>query len=433
MTEAKTIPAKYIFLDIVSFTLNRSAEAQSHIVEVLNHIVEKSILEHGISKEKVLFLPAGDGMCISLLNVISPYDIHLLIALSIVREVHIYSAATKDEMRRFEVRVGLNSHIDNLITDINGHQNIAGAGVNLASRVMLLADGNQILVSKPVFETLRYHEKYISSFDSFRAEVKHGLELPAYQFTGKGFEGLNTSVPSYFQDAEQIESPTDEETFHKKSARRSPAGKQDAGEQLNATWNPQPGAGQTQSYLKGILPEPMQAETTTGWIKSKSAKTETLNFLEQAEEPKQNRSFIWAAMILLLVGGSLGTWFWMRQQKSSTANTAPVSTISATPSETPSNPTPVPSQTPTQAVAETVAPAKPNLMYSQKPAPVETASKSTIEPSSRTRSTVKRLTIQRPLILRTVAQRPQPKRQTVKAEKPKPYEKLTIEDLINNN
>lgn len=36
---ATTVPAKYIFLDIVDFTKDRSVEAQTDIVHILNNII----------------------------------------------------------------------------------------------------------------------------------------------------------------------------------------------------------------------------------------------------------------------------------------------------------------------------------------------------------------------------------------------------------
>jgi class 3 adenylate cyclase len=176
--EAITIPAKYVFLDVVGFTHERSVEAQSDIVHILNDIVQGGITENEVPKDKLILLPTGDGMCIALLNVESPYDVHLLIALSIVKRVHEHNEEIENEMRKFQVRIGLNSNIDNLVTDINGNRNIAGAGISVASRVMNVADGNQILVGESVFDTLRYREKYMSAFKHYPATVKHEVKLP---------------------------------------------------------------------------------------------------------------------------------------------------------------------------------------------------------------------------------------------------------------
>jgi hypothetical protein len=85
MTEARTTPAKYIFLDVVGFTNQRSVEAQTDIVEVLNSVVRRSLKEQDVSNDKYILLPTGDGICIALLNIEDPYDVHIQLALRILR------------------------------------------------------------------------------------------------------------------------------------------------------------------------------------------------------------------------------------------------------------------------------------------------------------------------------------------------------------
>lgn len=160
--------AKYIFLDVVGFTQDRSIEAQSDIVYALNEIVRYCVEYVSLPEDKVIYIPTGDGLCIALLNVENPYDIHLQIALYILKRLQTHNNKTQNDTRKFQVRVGLNAHLDNLVIDINGHRNIAGAGISIASRIMGLADGNQILVGQSVYETLRYRERYSNSFKGFR-------------------------------------------------------------------------------------------------------------------------------------------------------------------------------------------------------------------------------------------------------------------------
>jgi hypothetical protein len=69
MTEARTTPAKHIYLDVVGFTKNRSVEAQADIVQLLNLAVRQSLERNSITRSKRILLPTGDGMDIALLNV----------------------------------------------------------------------------------------------------------------------------------------------------------------------------------------------------------------------------------------------------------------------------------------------------------------------------------------------------------------------------
>jgi class 3 adenylate cyclase len=205
---ARTKPAKYIFLDVVGFTHQRSVEAQSEIVGALNAIVKAACAR--VDRKDLIHLPTGDGMCICLLNVEDPYDIHVQVALNIVDRIHKHNGKESDPMRQFQARIGINANVDNLVTDVNGRRNVAGAGINLAQRVMSTADGNQIMVGQPVFETLVQREKYLKAFRSYSATIKHGAELAVHQFVETDHSGLNTEVPSQFREAPEEDAPLTE-------------------------------------------------------------------------------------------------------------------------------------------------------------------------------------------------------------------------------
>ena len=196
MPEVKTVFAKYLFVDVVGFTRERSVEAQTDIVGILNRLVSHALAAHSIQSDKEILLPTGDGLCIALIQIEEPYDIHLHIALTLLDKLAEHNAQTQDPMRRFEIRIGLNANIDNLVTDINGNQNVAGAGINMAQRVMGLADGNQILVGQTVFELLSQREEYMRAFRSYSATIKHGQTLRVHQYVEPNRTSLNVAPPS---------------------------------------------------------------------------------------------------------------------------------------------------------------------------------------------------------------------------------------------
>jgi class 3 adenylate cyclase len=200
MAEAVTKAAKYVFLDVLGFTQNRSVEAQTDIIGVLNSVVLDALSKHKIKDDERILLPTGDGICLALLGAENPYDIHIRIALSLIAGIEEHNSTAKDEQRRFKIRVGINSNVDNLITDVNGSGNIAGAGINLAQRVMSAADGNQILVGQPVFDTMSQREKYMYAFRPYVAVAKHGLTLQVYQLVVDGYPGLDVTTPSQFRE-----------------------------------------------------------------------------------------------------------------------------------------------------------------------------------------------------------------------------------------
>lgn len=205
--EVRTVFAKYIFLDVVQFTNNRSVEAQSFIVEKLNRIVHDALTQYGIgtSTDDRILLPTGDGMCISILGPALPYDIHMQVALTILELLHYHNEQFLDQTRTFQVRIGIDQNEDNIVIDVNGNDNLAGAGINVAARVMSKADGNQVLVGDAVFEMLRHREKYMNRFKSYDAKIKHDLTLRVHHYIGEGHEGLNINPPSELKPKEEPE------------------------------------------------------------------------------------------------------------------------------------------------------------------------------------------------------------------------------------
>lgn len=194
---AETARTQTVFLDIVGFTKNRSVEAQSDVVATMNGVASKAMDGLQVPASNVVLLPTGDGIAIALVEV-AEVDLHLRLALDILRLVAEHNASEADAMRRFEVRIGINENVDNLVTDINQRRNVAGAGISIAQRIMDKADGGQVLVGQTVYEVLRQRERYLASFRAYKARGKHGLEFGVYQFVSEDAFGLNVAAPSAF-------------------------------------------------------------------------------------------------------------------------------------------------------------------------------------------------------------------------------------------
>src|SRR5262249_18329765 len=76
------------------------------------------------------------------------------------------------------VRMGIHSGPVNAVTDLNEQANIAGAGINIAQRVMDCGDAGHILLSKHVAEDLEHFpqwQPYLHDLGEF--EVKHGVRV----------------------------------------------------------------------------------------------------------------------------------------------------------------------------------------------------------------------------------------------------------------
>ena len=195
----KKANVKYVFLDVVRFTVERTAEAQSDIIDVINEITHAALTAVDVSKKRRYLLPTGDGLCIALVD-IKDFDVHLRLACEILSRLQDHNDHTADKRRQFLIRVGINEHTDNIIRDINGHPNVAGAGINLAQRIMSVADGGQILVGPRVHSELSDLDMYSEKFREFKVLGKHGMPLNVFQYIGPT-SGMNSNIPSAFRNA----------------------------------------------------------------------------------------------------------------------------------------------------------------------------------------------------------------------------------------
>lgn len=194
--EAKTARIKYIFTDIEAFTHGRTVEAMTDILDSFNKIVSKALEATLPPNANIIKIPTGDGMCIALIEVHEPYDIHISLARQILQELESYNNQNKDQMRNYKVRIGINENIDNVVSDINQRENLAGDGINTAQRVMSFADGNQILIGQTVYDILKRREKYQGKFKEFSTKDKHGTPIKVYQYLPNEGPKINENYPT---------------------------------------------------------------------------------------------------------------------------------------------------------------------------------------------------------------------------------------------
>src|SRR5438270_11980915 len=140
-----------LFIDIVGYSKLLITE-QSARIETLKKIVrgtEQFRLAH--EEGKLLRLPTGDGVALVFRN--SP-EAPVLCALEI-------SQALKNHPE-LHVRMGIHSGPVNEISDLNEQANIAGAGINIAQRVMNCGHAGHILLSKRVADDLEQYAQWRS-------------------------------------------------------------------------------------------------------------------------------------------------------------------------------------------------------------------------------------------------------------------------------
>jgi Predicted integral membrane protein len=156
-----------LFIDIVGYS-NLLISEQSNQIQELREIVRGTKQFRIAEGEgKLLRLPTGDGGALVFRN--SP-EAPVLCALEI-------SKALKNHPE-LRVRMGIHSGPVNEITDLNEQANIAGAGINIAQRVMNCGDAGHILLSRHVAEDLEQYPRWRPYLHELgECEIKHGVML----------------------------------------------------------------------------------------------------------------------------------------------------------------------------------------------------------------------------------------------------------------
>src|SRR5947207_585755 len=159
--------AHVLFIDIVGYS-KLSINEQRAVVDELTTIVRGSDqYQKAEAAARLIKIPSGDGM--ALVFYTSPEaPVQCAIEISGALKAH----------PRLQVRMGVHSGPVSGVIDVNGHANLAGAGLNIAQRVMGCGDAGHILVSKHVAEDLEEYEHWQPLLhDLGTCEVKHGMRI----------------------------------------------------------------------------------------------------------------------------------------------------------------------------------------------------------------------------------------------------------------
>src|SRR5881227_2284808 len=159
--------AHVLFIDIVGYS-KLSINEQRAVVDELTTIVRGSDqYQKAEAAGRLIKIPAGDGM--ALVFYTSP-EAPAQCAVEISR--------ARKEHPRLQLRMGVHSGPVSGVIDVNGHANLAGAGLNMAQRVMSCGDARHILLSKHVAEDLEEYEQWRPLLHDLGAcEVKHGIRV----------------------------------------------------------------------------------------------------------------------------------------------------------------------------------------------------------------------------------------------------------------
>jgi serine/threonine-protein kinase len=161
-----------LFVDVVGYSkllINQQRDLQERLTEIVRGTEAFRAAE---SSGRLIRLPVGDGMALVFLD--SP-EAPLRCAIEIQR-------ALKNQPD-MQLRMGINSGPINQIRDVNDRTNIAGAGINVAQRVMDCADAGHILVSKRTADDLAQSAQWQPHLhDLGQCEVKHDVKIDIFNF-----------------------------------------------------------------------------------------------------------------------------------------------------------------------------------------------------------------------------------------------------------
>jgi TolB-like protein/Tfp pilus assembly protein PilF len=106
------------------------------------------------------------------------------------------------EHPRLQLRMGIHSGPVSGVVDVNERTNLAGAGINMAKRVMDCGDAGHILLSKHVAEDLEEYQKWRPLLhDLGSCEVKHGVRVSVVNLYGDQFG--NAKLPQRFETVQK--------------------------------------------------------------------------------------------------------------------------------------------------------------------------------------------------------------------------------------
>jgi TolB-like protein/Tfp pilus assembly protein PilF len=177
--------AHLLFIDIVGYSRLSINEQRAAIDELTQAVRVSEQFQNAEAAGRLIKIPTGDGMALVFYK--SPEE-PVECALEISR-------ALKEHR---QLRMGVHSGPVSGVIDVNGQANLAGAGLNVAQRVMDCADAGHILLSKRVADDLGEYEHWRPLLhDLGECEVKHGMRVSIVNLYAD--EVGNPQLPKKFQ------------------------------------------------------------------------------------------------------------------------------------------------------------------------------------------------------------------------------------------
>src|ERR1700731_983723 len=185
--------AHVLFTDIVGYS-KLPIDQQSELLGQLNQVVRGTEqFRAAEAAGKLVRLPTGDGMALAFFTSV---DAPVRCALEIAKALK--------SRPKIQLRMGVDSGPVEQIIDVNDRPNVAGAGINMAQRVMDCGDAGHILLSKRVAGDLAQYSRWQPHLqDMGEAEVKDGVKVSLVNLYTDNLG--NPAVPEKVQRARRVE------------------------------------------------------------------------------------------------------------------------------------------------------------------------------------------------------------------------------------
>jgi Predicted integral membrane protein len=183
-----------LFMDIVGYSKLLIHE-QSERQQQLNEMVRRTEQFRSAKKSgKLIRLSRGDGMALVFFNTVeAPVQCALEISKALL------------DRPELKLRMGVHSGPINRVRDVDNRPDVAGAGINMAQRVMDCGDAGHILLSKRVADDLEQYPRWHPYLRELgECEVKHGVRIHAFNLHTN--ELGNPATPTKFVEEQRAQS-----------------------------------------------------------------------------------------------------------------------------------------------------------------------------------------------------------------------------------
>src|SRR5882762_11237168 len=181
--------AHVLFMDIVGYSKGLIDEQRGLFGELNKIVRDTAQFKNAEATGKLIRLPTGDGMALCFFT--NP-EAPLKCAIEVSEKAKSHP--------QLQLRMGVHSGPVSGVTDVNDRSNVAGAGINVAQRVMDCGDDGHILLSKRAAEDLAQYRRWEGQLHELgEFEVKHAVRIPIVNLYNDRVG--NAQIPEKFQQA----------------------------------------------------------------------------------------------------------------------------------------------------------------------------------------------------------------------------------------